>query len=344
MTKDSLNMADKFLKKDDLQALIDSVTGKGGRFVAPAVDARQVVFKEVGGADEVTDDYIIPRNSYKEWVFPQTEVVADFTTGTGDVGLKGREIDPPATVVFGARPCEAASLASLRAVFTWDFIDEFYTKREERLVVMTVACTKADDECFCTTVGLSPETTDGSDLYLREAGDGYIVSALSDRGLEFVDEHASAFTDAPGDAAPTELVMPEVIEGIDLDKIAATLSETSHYDEVDWGSIARKCIGCGACTFSCPTCHCFDITDEGDAFAGERRKNWDACQFDHFTLHASGHNPRDTQYKRWRNRFMCKFNYYPKKWDKPGCVGCGRCIRVCPVRLDITEAMEDLSD
>ncbi len=107
--------------------------------------------------------------------------------------------------------------------------------------------------------------------------------------------------------------------------------------------MARKCVGCGACTYSCPTCHCFDITDEGTFFSGERRKNWDACQFDHFTLHASGHNPRDTQYKRWRNRFMCKFNFYPHKFKEKGCVGCGRCVRVCAVRMDITEVIEEIS-
>jgi len=143
--------------------------------------------------------------------------------------------------------------------------------------------------------------------------------------------------------------MPEKIKAVDLEKIKKFLSDTSHYENPVWPELTRKCIGCGACTYVCPTCHCFDITDEGAAyggitpFEGERRKNWDACQFDHFTLHASGHNPRDTQFKRWRNRFMCKFNYYPKKFSSKGCVGCGRCIRVCPVRLDITEVMEEIS-
>ena len=121
------------------------------------------------------------------------------------------------------------------------------------------------------------------------------------------------------------------------------LKETAHYEDPMWQELASKCFGCGSCTYACPTCHCFDITDEGMAYEGERKKNWDACQFDHFTLHAGGHNPRDAQYKRWRNRFMCKFHIYPEKFKTKGCVGCGRCIRVCPVRLDITEVMEAVS-
>jgi len=334
-------MSDRFLKREDLTGLIESVRSGGGRFVAPTVEARQVVYKEVSSADEISADYIIPVNTYKEWVFPQTEVIADYRIGKNEVELRGREIDPPATVVFGARPCEAASLASLRSVFTWDFIDEFYTRREDRLVVLTVACTAADAECFCTTVGLSPASTDGSDVRLLETEDGdYIATALTDKGKAFVKEHADLFgAKPPKGAKAAELVTPEVIEGIDHEKIAEFLADTKNYGDSVWEEIGRKCFGCGACTFSCPTCHCFDITDEGGAFEGERRKNWDACQFDHFTLHASGHNPRDTQFKRYRNRFMCKFHIYPTKFKSTGCVGCGRCIRVCPTRVDITEAM-----
>lgn len=338
-------MAEKFLSKEALGGLMESVLSGGGRFVAPGTEARQVVFKELASAEELAGEYIIPRNSYKEWVFPQTEVVADFTMGTEGVDLKGRAIDPPLTVIFGGRPCEAASLASLRSVFTWDFTDEFYTRREDNLLVMTIGCTAFDDECFCTTVGLSPESTEGSDLYLLEdaEGAGWFVEAVSEKGEKFMKDHADAFTDTPKGAKKAELALPEKIEGVDLEKISEKLADTAHYGDDAWAELTRKCIGCGACTFSCPTCHCFDITDEGTAFEGERRKNWDACQFDHFTLHASGHNPRDTQFKRWRNRFMCKFHIYPGKFSSKGCVGCGRCIRVCPVRLDITEVMEALS-
>ena len=104
------------------------------------------------------------------------------------------------------------------------------------------------------------------------------------------------------------------------------------------------CLGCGVCTFLCPTCHCFDILDEGDSEQGERIRIWDSCMFPLFTLHASGTNPRPGGKERMRQRIMHKFSYFLDNHDQPGCTGCGRCIRSCPVNLDIREVLEEIQN
>ena len=103
-----------------------------------------------------------------------------------------------------------------------------------------------------------------------------------------------------------------------------------------WEEVAFACINCGTCTYVCPTCWCFDIQDENHGKAGMRIRNWDSCMFPLFTLHGSGHNPRGTKLHRVRQRFMHKLKYYVDKYDSGiQCVGCGRCVRLCPVNIDI---------
>jgi ferredoxin len=332
----------RLLKKVNIGRLIEGVKRGGGVFVAPKTAGCEVVYAPIGSAGEMVFDYILPRNSFKEFFFPQTEVIANYRTAGKGVELNGVEPSSPPIVVFGARPCDGASLSALRSVFTWDFIDEFYTKRENGSVIVTIACTKGDSQCFCSCVGLSPDGKDGSDILLRETVEGdFTAEATSEKGEKFMEDHKDAF-DAITDSREKDIFNPTPLKA-DLEKISGYLKKREHYGDPRWLVLAGKCIGCGACTYSCPTCHCFDIADEGAYNAAERRKNWDSCQFDFFTLHASGHNPRDAQHKRWRNRFMCKFNFYPEKFSSRGCVGCARCVRVCPVRLDIREVMEEVS-
>ncbi|HOC23304.1 MAG TPA: 4Fe-4S dicluster domain-containing protein, partial [Anaerolineaceae bacterium] len=105
------------------------------------------------------------------------------------------------------------------------------------------------------------------------------------------------------------------------------------FDSSLWGEFAQSCLGCGICTFLCPTCFCFDIVDE--AQRDERVRNWDTCMFRVYSLEASGHNPRPTRAERTRQRLMHKFSYWLEHADQFGCTGCGRCVRYCPVGLDI---------
>ena len=122
-----------------------------------------------------------------------------------------------------------------------------------------------------------------------------------------------------------------------LDKVKDWLED--HFEDPLWEEKAFRCIGCGTCTFLCPTCHCFDIQDESVFDGGSRLKNWDGCQFSLFTLHTSGHNPRDTQPKRYRQRILHKYAIYPEKFGKVLCTGCGRCVAHCPVNLSLYDVV-----
>ena len=111
----------------------------------------------------------------------------------------------------------------------------------------------------------------------------------------------------------------------------------------------ERCLSCRICTYVCPTCRCFDVTDRVVAErAGvtriERIRAWDACTSTNYRRIAGGHNPRPTKPERLRNRFYCKFCYYPEDFGPLGCVGCGRCIVSCPVDIDITEVLQDVAE
>jgi ferredoxin len=111
-----------------------------------------------------------------------------------------------------------------------------------------------------------------------------------------------------------------------------------------WSQPGELCLGCAQCTFVCPVCHCFDIVDEKCGYnCGMRVKNWDSCQFGLFTRHASGHNPRDDQEKRYRQRVLHKFKYYQERFGEILCTGCGRCVRGCPVSVDISEVLSEIN-
>jgi sulfhydrogenase subunit beta (sulfur reductase) len=324
------------ITESNLRQLVDLLVKEGQLVVGPKKAGDMALYQPLSAGEELTLDSL-PRRSAKELYFPVCEDILSFKKDKD--GMAVTDVDRslfPETVLIGAPPCDAGSPSILDAVFSWDYHDDFYLERRRKSTIVGIACTKGDDACFCQAVGLSPDAQQGSDLFLTplKAG-GFGCSVVTEKGEKLVAAHGALFNEAPAGEAVE--FTGESSEKLDLAKIKQWLE--AHFEDPLWESIADICVGCGACAFICPACHCFDINDEGSAEKGVRRKHWDACGFGKFTNHASGHNPRDVQNKRYRNRIMHKFKYYDDKFGKTLCTGCGRCIRACPVGIDIAEIL-----
>ncbi len=328
----------KTITEQNLRQLIDILINEGKRVVGPKQAGTMTLYEPLAKGEELTLTEL-PRRSAKEAFFPVCETILSYGKAEGKTTVEDVDLARiPETILIGTRPCDAAAAPVLDAVFSWDYQDEFFLERRRKTTVIGLACTKADDACFCTAVGLSPADSRGSDLFLLPLEGGkYRCQAITDRGKLLMDRHGGLFAEEEG--KPLPLAEPTMTK-LDLKRIKAWLDE--NFESPFWAQIAERCAGCGACAFLCPACHCFDICDEGSEQKGERRKFWDACGFGKFTNHASGHNPREVQPSRYRNRIMHKFKYYDDKFGQTLCTGCGRCIRACPVGIDIAAILEEI--
>ncbi len=189
--------------------------------------------------------------------------------------------------------------------------------------------------------------TEGMDIAMSKVEGGYYLAAiLTEKGERLLEHLPDAQEASPEEQKRLAEMQGRASSGTgaagDPAEILKKKALMDLYNAPFWQKLADSCINCGACTFLCPTCYCFDIQDETLNGKGRRIRYWDSCMFPLFTQHASGHNPRGQKVQRVRNRFMHKLKYFPERFGPLLCVGCGRCIRECPVNIDIREVMRDL--
>lgn len=316
--------------------------GQNRRVFAPVKDRMGTTFSEVADPSLVCLDGLNTNLSPKEVVFPQWETLYTFEEDqVNEVKLAARE-----TLLFGARPCDARALELLDRVFTWEGIeDPYYLRRREKTCVVALACNTPGEACFCSSVGGSPVGEVGADVLAFDLGEQLYLRALTERGEALLKE-ASTITEKATEEKKqaVQQVAAEAekqLQAIPIPEDLAVLKES--FDAEIWENLGQKCLGCGTCAYVCPTCHCFDITDETKKGAGRRVRSWDSCAFSLFTLHGSGHNPRITQAARYRQRVLHKFLYCPENFGEAFCVGCGRCITNCPAGLDLRAVLEGLA-
>ena len=331
-------MAQSTITKDRFPEFVDAVCADSAVY-GPKAEAGVVAFRKIASADELALDCRVSVISAKELFLPETETVYEFDgKDFVDQGLPDEE-----RVVVGMRPCDCRALTLLDKVFDTDEVtDPFYAARRAATVVVGLACDRPPSTCFCTAVGGDPFGEDGADVLLADAGETFLARAVTQKGEDFLARYQKFFSDGgPGNwEEQAQKARDKIDVALPISEVGSRLADM--FDHDIWEAMSQKCLGCGACSYLCPVCYCFDLTDEKTAAGMKKIKRWDCCMFPEFTVHASGHNPRSANAARLRQKIMHKFSYYVERYDVSGCVGCGRCVRSCPVNLDIREALGEV--
>jgi ferredoxin len=323
------------------------------RLIGPVEDSGFYRFKVLGEGELPDVGQANTRLSAKSMVYPQSEVMLEYSLDGGREDghvIKETRSDYSPQVAVGIRPCDAKAFLLVRRNFdTPEYKDPYWIKRYEATTLVGIACNKPCRTCFCMDAGSGPFHEEGLDVLLVDAGDYYWAKVFSAKGEAVLKNAGWPQEDLTAEAEADIAGLKQTAEAIITTRLHTDKLKdkkvTDLFDAPFWETVAFACINCGTCTYVCPTCWCFDIQDEVKGTEGVRMRNWDSCMYPLFTLHGSGHNPRDNKTKRLRQRFMHKLKYYVDKYeDGIQCVGCGRCVELCPVNIDIRKVCEAMNN
>ncbi len=333
------------ISADKLNDLFDAISAKQTLYIPVDREAGSAEYKKYESGMEMSRRLNTVRSA-KDFFFPQTENLADFKMNGKNIEVIDIREESEDFVIFGVRACDARSFTILDKVFLAEPVDSYYKNRRDHGTVVTMACTRPAETCFCNTFGIDPTAPEG-DAAVFSDGENYFFKANNEKGQAFIDSISDMLQD--GDTEKLEKIQEntrEIMKKLPL----ANLSTDSfggerlmeHFSSEKWAELSESCLGCGTCTFVCPTCQCYDIRDFDTGNGIKRFRCWDSCMYSDFTKMAHG-NSRNSQLERFRQRFMHKLVYFPANNNGEfGCVGCGRCLSKCPISMNIVKVMKAL--
>ena len=327
-------------KVNDIIAAIPSAV------YAPVEDGAMVVFDRYAQGMKVCLEGPIASKSPKDILFPQWEDLMQFRMDGKNIELTEEERCQEDYVIFGARACDIQAIQVLDKVFLSDPLDTYYAARREHGTIVGVACSEPQKTCFCKNFGVDPAAP-AADVVLWLVGDDYYCEAYTGKGRALMEK----WDTQEAGPEPVDWIKGEIAKKYDVlpnAKLNLNGFDGQHlmekFGSPKWKKLSMACLGCGACTFVCPTCQCYDIRDYDTGHGIQRYRCWDSCMYSDFTLMAHGTN-RPTQLERYRQRFMHKLVYFPDNNDGMySCVGCGRCVQKCPMNLNIVKVIKSLGE
>ncbi len=301
-------------------------------------------YEKLEEVNEAVLNYDVTLQSPKKFIFPPREELVAFTGTEGRIPAR----ESKEQIIFGVHPYDIHAISLLDEVFRDGPQDPYYLDLRERTTIVGVDVTRPSINAFCSSMGTATAET-GFDLMLTEIDGSYFVRVGSEKGSRILPTQAvrkpsdlqRAQFHKEQDRAWSLFALNKVVPSV---KDLPMLLEKNQHHPV-WEELDKRCLGCGSCNLVCPTCYCFDVKDEMalDLSGGVRYRTWDGCLLKDFTRVASGEVFRESRAHRNKHRFFRKGKYMLERYDKPGCVGCGRCTTHCLAGINPVEVFNAMA-
>lgn len=243
--------------------------------------------------------------------------------------------------VIGARPCEVAAMrVQDRVLRDGPHADHDYVSRRRAAFVLAVNCGTPADTCFCTSMDTGPRAESGFDLAATELAEPthrFLIEVGTEKGARALAGLAPADATTYDTEAANDVIRGAVQKmGRKLESAGLPERLLANLESPQWDEVAERCLGCGSCTFSCPTCFCTTVEDTADlgGDVATRTRTWDSCFSPDFA-YIHGGSVRPTLRDRYRQWHTHKLATWVEQFGTSGCVGCGRCTTWCPVGIDL---------
>lgn len=333
------------LKKTNLNHWLKHLKNKA-KLYAPRKKENLFVFRPVKEVEDICLEYIPTILPPKKYYFPQKEKLFKFSA---QAFKTAKAIDKfEEFILFGVHTCDIAGIQCMDVAFREAPEDPNYLNRKDKMTIIGIECLKyCDNYANCTSMG-NHIPRGGYDLMMVDIGDKFIIHINSEKGERLVKE-----VDFIEEATEKEMVELERVreekKKVFKEEFHAPLQKV--YEAFDksfasnvWKDVGRRCVACGNCTAVCPTCYCFDVTDEMELNLndGVRYRIWNSCQMDDFAKVAGGENFRKGRDSRQRHRYYRKFKYPVDKFNRYFCTGCGRCTRTCMAGISLIDTVNAL--
>lgn len=338
------------IAKDKIDSLFELIGSKQPLYLPVDNNSGKADFAKWQKGTKLSEKLKTTRSA-KDFFFPKTEHLVSYEMSGKEVKVVDPRKDVEDFVIFGVRACDARGFTAIDNVYlNMNPVDSYYKNRREHGTVIVLACNEPAKTCSCSTFGIDASLAKpAGDVSCWLADGKYYFEANTDKGKAFVENAKSALEDA--DTSAVEACRKDIAEKVE--KLPFAHLDLSKFQGKDmlkifnskiWDKVSEPCVGCGTCTYVCPTCMCFDVRDFATSNGVRQIRCWDSCMYNDFTQMAA-ENPRHTQKERSRQRFMHKLMYYPMAHDGMfSCVGCGRCVENCPVNMNIVKVIKAVNE